>query len=216
MRAVGGGDVGVCSDAHGAAECGAVVIALGDGRRALQHAHAGLHVDTRMHSGSARARHAADGGGHLVHVVVREMAVEHPVAGIVGDEFDVACLRNADEHGVARPPRRLRDAAAFGAGDVEGVAVQVHRVMVHAEVHEPDAHTAAERHDHGRDGGAGLAVEDEPVVLHAHGVRDGARGEDGVLLQVDEEVVIDGGLIGRGGMHDEAAEHADHLLHGHV
>ena len=99
--------------------------------------------------------------------------MEHPVAGVVGDELDVARLGDADEHGVAGPPRGLRDAAAFGAGDVEGVAVQVHRVVIHAEVHEPDAHAAAERHDHRRDGGAGLAVEDEPVELHVHGVRDG-------------------------------------------
>ena len=28
--------------------------------------------------------------------------------------------------------------------------------------------------------------------------------------------MIDRGLVGRGGMHDEAAKHADHLLHGHV
>ena len=28
--------------------------------------------------------------------------------------------------------------------------------------------------------------------------------------------MIDRGLVGRSGMHDEAAEHPDHLLHGHV
>jgi hypothetical protein len=66
------------------------------------------------------------------------------------------------------------------------------------------------------DGGACFAVEDEPVVFHAHGVRDGACRQHGVLLQMDEEVVIDCRLVGCSGMHDEAAEHADHLLHRHV
>ena len=173
---------------------GAVVIAHRNGRRALQHAHAAFHV---VPAGIAprghHARHAADSRGHLVHVVVRQVAVQHPVAGIVGDELDIARLRNADEHSVARPPRGFGNPAAFGAGDVEGLAVQMHRMMVHAKVHEADAHAAAERHDHRRDRGAGLAVEDEPVVLHAHGVGDGARGEDGILLQVDEEIVVDRG-----------------------
>ena len=42
------------------------------------------------------------------------------------------------------------------------------------------------------------------------------EGRMAYSCRVDEEVVIDRRLIGRGGMHDEAAEHADHLLHGHV
>src|ERR1700761_2744436 len=69
-RAVGGGHVGVGSDAHAAAKRGAVVVAHRDDWGALQHPHAGVHVDTSRHS--IRTCHAADGGGHLVHVVVRE------------------------------------------------------------------------------------------------------------------------------------------------
>ena len=95
----------VLPNAHTAAQAGAVVIAHRRARRALQHAHAGVHVHACRLTGAAR--HAADVGGHLVHHVVRQMAVQHPVARIVRDELDVARLRHADQHRVARPPGGL-------------------------------------------------------------------------------------------------------------
>ena len=168
---------------------------------------------------SGEAGHAGHGAGlgrHLVHHVVRQMAVQHPVAGIVRDELNGAALRNADEHCVAGPPGGLRDAAAFGSGDVEGVSMEVHGVVVHAEVDEPDADALALAHDQRRRRRAGFSVEQKPVELHHLGVGRGRVRQHGVLLQVDEEVLLAVRAVGCAGMHDEGAEHAGELLHGHV
>ena len=183
----------------------------------LAHVHAGhvVHPAGLAHGGHGSG-HGSDLGGHLVHHVVGKVAVEHPVAGIVGDELDVAGLGDADEDGVAGPPGGFGDAAALGAGGVEGVAVDVHGVVVHAEVDEADADALALAHDERGGGGAGFAVEQEPVELHHHSVRGGLVGEDGVLLQVDDEVLVAVRAVGNAGVHDEGAEHAGELLHGHV
>ena len=67
-----------------------------------------------------------------------------PVARLVGDELDVARAADADEHRRLGPLRRERDVAAVGRGDLEVVAVQVDRVVVHrAQVAEADAHAVA-------------------------------------------------------------------------
>jgi uncharacterized protein YkwD len=61
----------------------------------------------------------------LVHHVVRQMAMKHPVAGIIGNEFDVARLRNAHQDGIARPPGCFRNAAALRTGHIKRVSVNV-------------------------------------------------------------------------------------------
>ena len=73
--------------------------------------------------------------------------MNHPVAGIIGDELDGASLRDADQDGVVRSPGGLRLAAAFGAGDCELMAVHVDGVMVHAEIDEAEADAIAEADD---------------------------------------------------------------------
>ena len=69
----------------------------------------------------AAANQRAHHGSHLVHHVVREVAVQHPVARILRFKLDVPALRNADKHGVLRRPRRLRHAAPFRSRDVKSV-----------------------------------------------------------------------------------------------
>ncbi len=167
-----------------------------------------------------KARHASHRTGlrgHLVHHVVWQMAVQHPVAGIVGDELDVPRLGDPDEHRIAGPPRRLRDAAALGSGGVEGVPVDVHRMMIHAEVHEADPHSVALTHDEGRASGTGFAVQQQPVELHPHRVRGRGVGQNRILLEMDRESPCRNG-VGREscGCMMNAPEHAGHLLHRHV
>ena len=110
---------------------------------------------------------------HVVHHVVREMAVEHPVAGIFGVELNYAGLGDADKDGVHRVPRGFGSAPAFGAGLHELVAVKVDRVMIHTHVDDAKADATAEARDHRRDRRSGKTVEGEPVVFHARGVGHG-------------------------------------------
>jgi hypothetical protein len=60
---------------------------------------------------------------HRIHIVVRHMAVEHPLTRIVGDEFDVARLCNAHENCIHRSPHCFGLSASFRARYNEGVAV---------------------------------------------------------------------------------------------
>src|SRR5439155_17484674 len=77
------------------------------------------------------------------------------------------------------------------------------RVMVHAEIHHPDAHAATMTHQQRRRVWAGLAVEGQPVELHIGGVGNVAVGQDGPLLQHDSEIVIYSWCPGFLGMDDE-------------
>ena len=75
------------------------------------------------------------------------MAMQHPVAFILRNEFDIARLRYADNHRIARIPARFRNAPAFRAGDVKLMAVQMNRVMIHAEIDDANAHALALFHN---------------------------------------------------------------------
>jgi len=88
--------------------------------------------------------------------------------------------------------------------------------VIHAEVDEADTDAIAEADDQGCVGWSSFAVQEEPVVFHAHGVGDGVVGENGVFLQVDQEVLVAVRRKGCLWVHDEATEHSGHLLHRHV
>src|SRR5260370_30851038 len=98
------------------------------------------------------------------------MAVQHPIAGIVGDKFDVARLRYTHEHRVSRAPRRLRLSSSFCARDDKLMAMKMDRMVVHAEVDQANPYTLPVPHDQGSRRGPRFAVEREPVELHIHGV----------------------------------------------
>ena len=166
-----------------------------------------------------KARHTGHRTGlirHAVHHVVWQMAVQHPVAGVVSDELDVSRLCDPDKDRIAGPPRRLRDASALGPCGVEGVAVDVPRVMLHTKVHEPDTHSVSLTHHERRRCGTGFAVQEQPIPVHAHGVRRRGVGQHLIFLEMDEEVLVAMRSVGSLGVHDEAPEHAGHLLHRHV
>src|SRR6202030_356558 len=68
-----------------------------------QHADGLLHDRPYLHP-LPDSRHRADVRSHLVHHVVRKMAVEHPVAYATGDKLDVARLRYAYQRRISSRP----------------------------------------------------------------------------------------------------------------
>src|SRR5271170_6744385 len=144
------------------------------------------------------------------------MAMNHPCTGILGIELYDFRLRYSDENGVGWVPGGFGCAAAFRAGDDELVAMQMDRMMIHAEIDEAKSNTAAEAHDERRSHWSGDAVHGEPVELHVGGVGDGVVGKNGPLLQDDAEIVVDVRGVRVLRMGDEHAEQADHFLHGTV
>ena len=68
---------------------------------------------------------------HLIHDVMGHVAVKCPVAGSIGDEFDVACLSDGNQSRCFGPLGRKRDVLAVRRRDSEVMTVDVHRVMVH-------------------------------------------------------------------------------------
>src|SRR6266478_9172096 len=115
------------------------------------------------------------------------MAVQHPVAGIIGYELDVARLRYAHEHRVSRSPCRFGLAASFSPCNYELVPMQVDRMVVHTEVDQANPYAFTVPHDQRSRRRSRLTVEREPVELHVHGVGYGDIGQDGVLLENDHE-----------------------------
>ncbi len=69
--------------------------------------------------------------------------MQHPVARVVRDKLDCPGLRNAHQHGIARPPSPFRNPPALCPSHIEGVTVHMHWMVVHTKVHEADAHAFA-------------------------------------------------------------------------
>ena len=67
-----------------------------------------------------------------------QMAMQHPVARIIGYELDISRLRNTNQHGITWKPSSFRNPAALGSGNVERMSMQMNRMMVHAEIDQPD------------------------------------------------------------------------------
>jgi hypothetical protein len=66
----------------------------------------------------------------------QHVAVDHPPAGVVGDEGDFDALVDADEHGVAQGLVRLL--LAVSGEKPKGVTVQVDRMLKRRAVFERD------------------------------------------------------------------------------
>ena len=141
-----------------------------------QHSHAVRHAAARVQTAST-VHDRTDHRGHLIHHVVRQVAVQHPVADILGLKLDIARLGHADDDGVHVVPELLRNAAAFCSRHDKLHAVHVNRMVVHSDVDHADAHTLALFDDHRRAVGSGLAVEAEPVEFHRQSVRHVVIGE---------------------------------------
>src|SRR5713226_1744334 len=100
------------------------------------------------------------------------MAVQYPVAGIIGYELHVTRLGNSHEHRVSRSPCRFGLAASFRSRDHELVAMKMDRMVVHTEVNQADADSLPVPHAERSVGWTGFSVEGKPVELHVHGVRN--------------------------------------------
>src|SRR5258707_6540620 len=92
----------------------------------------------------------------------------------------------------------------------------MHRMVVHAEIHEADTDAVPEPHDKRCCRWTGFSIEDQPVELHVHRVGYGIIRQHRIFLQMDQEVLIAMRLVGLFGVHDEGTEHSSHLLHRHV
>ena len=105
-----------------------------------------LHLAERFGVGRVRGRNlpVPQQVHHAVHHVVRQMAVDHPRAGIFRFEFHYLRLRHSDEHCVRWIPGRFRRAAAFRARDYELMSMQVNRMMIHAEIDKTQSYAATE------------------------------------------------------------------------
>ena len=201
------------SNAKTAAKAGSLV--LRRGVTIPQDSHAFRHACSALYA-LPEAGHRTYIGRHLVHHVVGKVTMEHPVAEAVGDEFDVACLCYPHQRRVASGPGRLLLARALAAGLPECEAVEMDRVMIHAQVDKPDPHAFALTDDKRRRSRAGFPIERKPVELHVHAVRNRAVGKNRILLQRDQVVLIDSRRIGVFGVDDEPAEQPNHFLHRHV
>src|SRR4030081_1360976 len=107
------------------------------------------------------------------------MAVQHPVARIVGHELYVTRLGYAHEHRVSWSPCRFGLAASFRSRNYELVAVKVDRMVVHPQIDEADADALSVPHDERSVGWTRFSVERKPVELPVHGVRDIDVRQDG-------------------------------------
>jgi len=124
--------------------------------------------------------------------VVCEMAVHRPVPGRIGDKLNISCRAHRYQNGRFRPLRRFRNATSVGCRDLERIAVQVDRMVVHrAQI--PKSHAdPLTRADNQRIGSReSLAVHSQDVEIR-HLARVGTPGANGdvPLAQHDGEVAI--------------------------
>src|SRR5579875_188803 len=121
-----------------------------------------------------------DHGHQPADLVLHDMAMKHPVAGVVRDERDPHALPRADEHRVA--PDLIRLGPAIAVEHPKAVAMQVHRVpprgfVPYVENAAPAARDLEQRRHaritipgHGLtvDGPDGSAAHAHPPAAHAH------------------------------------------------
>src|SRR5260370_21619639 len=98
------------------------------------------------------------------------MAVDHPVAGPVRHELYIASLCNANQRGVSARPDRLRLAPSLASRFPKSESMQMNRMMVHAEIDDPDTDALTVLDDQRRGCRPCLPVECEPVELHVHAI----------------------------------------------
>ena len=145
---------------------------------------------------------------HLVHHVVRLVAVERPVARVIRGELDVARRSRRHVHRGLRPPGRLRNRPGVGSGDVEGMPVNVDRVRVHGQVRQADTHAIAGADEHRLGTGKDAAVHREGVeVEHDRRIGRGRPRLDEPLVEEDREVAVDATHARVARMDDEEPVH---------
>ncbi len=73
--------------------------------------------------------------------------MDHPVAGIVGDELDICGLGNSHQNRVLGTPSGLGLPSPLSARHDKGVPVQVNRMVVHSQVDEAQSDAIVQSHN---------------------------------------------------------------------
>src|SRR5438445_12136218 len=81
------------------------------------------------------------------HHVDQVVTVEQPCARVIGDEFDVVLLHVAERDSVLE---RTVNRATIDADELEGVSVQMHRMVFHAHVEQPQPDALSDADVYGR------------------------------------------------------------------
>jgi hypothetical protein len=148
--------------------------------------------DLLGHAAVVHADHGRHVVAHRVHRVVALVAVEGPVALLVGEEVHLPHLPHRDVGRHLVLARALRRRPAVGAGDQELVPVQVDRVVGHRQVADADAHLVHVPHHQRVDAREDAAVPAPQVeVQHRHDLRRVAAGIDVVGVEQEAEVAVD-------------------------
>mmetsp|Transcript_5442 Transcript_5442/g.20833 ORF Transcript_5442/g.20833 Transcript_5442/m.20833 type:complete len:566 (-) Transcript_5442:6566-8263(-) len=154
---------------------------------------------------------------HRVHRVMTLMAVEGPVAFLVGQELDLAHLTHGHVGGHLVPARPLGCRSAIRPRHEEFVAVQVDRVVGHRQVADADAHLVVLAHVQGIDPRKHSAVpRPEVEVQHRHDLGRVGTRLDVVGVEQEDEVAVDffdQRVLGLGVRHPEAHHSHRHLRH---
>ena len=146
---------------------------------------------------------------HRIHRVVPLVAMECPVARLRRIELDGAHLPDGNVCRHFRPACCRRYPAAIGAGHFEFVAVQMDRMIGHAEIAATDAHAVALAADDGIDAGEDAAVPGPEVeVQHRVDTRRAAARLDIVGIEQEDEIAIDAILLRIFRMRDPETHHA--------
>src|SRR5580692_9786282 len=101
-----------------------------------------------------------------------KMAMEHPVTEAIGYELDIPSLSYTNQHGVSARPDCLGLTCSLPAGFPKCESMQMHRMVVHSEVDDPDANAFTVANNERCGCRTRLTVESQPVELHVHAVRD--------------------------------------------
>ena len=130
---------------------------------------------------------------HGVHRVMRLVAMDRPVADVLGVELVGPHRSDWDVDADLRPARLWADPAAIGAGDLEVVAVHVDRMVRHGQVAHTHADAIVFGDDERTDAWEDAAVPRPQVeVGHLHNARHIRTGFDVICVYEEGKVPIHG------------------------
>src|SRR5690606_33682112 len=89
-----------------------------------------------------------DTGHHAAGLVLQDMTVEHPVAGIVGDEANLGPLARREHDGIE--PLAMAGRLAVASKDAKRVPMQVNRMVSSGLIHQVEHIASATAQDEER------------------------------------------------------------------
>ena len=113
-----------------------------------------LFVDTAL----INAKYVRDTDPHGVHGVMRLVAVKCPVAGD-DEEFDITHLADPHQFGPFRSPALFGPTSTIATGDMKLGTMEMHGMLMHRQITDPDPHPLTATCDHRRHGRKQFAVD---------------------------------------------------------